>query len=179
MLTVQIHIQDECKTEMTICHVEQLYSHHRGWLHNWLRGKLGCSEQAADLVQDTFIRVMAARSNIANLDQPRAYLSSIARNLVIDHWRRKELEQAYLAAISLLPEQEAPSPEQSLLVFEALEQVDKVLQSLPPATRQVFLLSQLDGMTYAAIAEQLDCSVPTIKRHMHKAFLACMQVELL
>lgn len=162
---------------MTICHVEQLYSHYRGWLHNWLRGKLGCSEQAADLVQDTFIRVMAVRSNIANLDQPRAYLSSIAKNLVIDHWRRKELEQAYLAAISLLPEQEAPSPEQSLLVLEALEQVDGVLQSLPPATRQVFLLSQLDGMTYAAIAERLHCSVPTIKRHMHKAFIACMQVE--
>lgn len=162
---------------MTICHVGQLYSAYRGWLHNWLRGKLGCSEQAADLVQETFIRVMTARPNIASLEQPRAYLSSIAKNLAIDYWRRKELEEAYLAALALLPEHEAPSPEQSLLVMEALERVDKVLQSLPSVTQQVFLLSQLEGLTYATIAAQLNCSVPTIKRHMHKAFIACMQVE--
>lgn len=175
MLTVQT--EDKQLPAMSAGQVAQLYEHYRGWLHNWLRSRLDCSDHAADLVQDTFIRVMTARAGIANLQQPRAYLSSIAKNLVIDHWRRRELEQAYLAALALLPEQEAPAPEQTLLIWQSLELVDKVLQSLPLQTRTIFLLSQLDGMKYTAIAEQLQCSLPTVKRHMQKAFMACMQAE--
>lgn len=162
---------------MAAIQVQELYHQHRGWLHQWLRSKLGCSEQAADLAQDTFVRVMTTQRGLHTLEQPRAYLTSIAKNLVIDHWRRKELEQAYLAAVSTLPEQEAPSPEQTLLLLQAVRAIDRVLQTLPAQTREIFLLSQLDGLTYAAIAVQLRCALPTVKRHMRKAFMTVMQTE--
>ncbi len=73
-----------------------LYSEHHGWLQNWLRGKLGCAADAADLAQDTFLRILLKRE-LREIGMPRAFLRTIARGLVIDHWRREELQRACAA----------------------------------------------------------------------------------
>ncbi|MNH39393.1 putative RNA polymerase sigma factor FecI [compost metagenome] len=52
-----------------------------------------------------------------------------------------------------------------------------MLRDMPARVRQVFLLSQLDGLTYAQIAEQLQLSLITIKRDMRTAFLACLSID--
>lgn len=152
-----------------------LYREHHGWLKSWLRGKLGCSEQAADLTQDTFMRVLAARRH-EPVREPRSYLTTIARGLLIDHYRRRDLERAYLDALAHLPEPEAPSPEQRLLVLETLLQINAALDALPRDARRAFLLSQLDGLGYAEIASELKISLSTVKRHMLRAFRACLDV---
>lgn len=157
-------------------HVQSLYSDHHGWLRAWLRRRLGCGEQAADLAQDTFVRVLGSRqaADTAAWREPRAYLTTIARNLVADHWRRQELERAYLDALAAQPEPQAPSPETQLLIVETLLRIDACLAELPVLTRRIFLRSQLDGRVYADIAEELGIALPTVKRHMSKAFLACL-----
>lgn len=155
--------------------VRSLYRDHHGWLHGWLGRKLGCAHRAADLAQDTFVRVLSSRLP-NDLREPRAYLTTIARNLLADHWRRLELERAYEQALAHLPEREAPPPELRLQMLETLRQVDACLQALPAVTRQVFFLSQLDGMVYADIAAALKLSLATVKRHMSRAFLACLSV---
>ncbi len=154
-----------------------LYLDHHGWLHALLRRKLGCTHTAADLAHDTFLRVLSGRHRLGELREPRAWLRSIARNIVVDHWRRQEIERAYLDSVAALPEAVAPSPEQGQLILEALLQVDAVLRQLPAKVRKAFLLSQLDGLTYAQIAEQLQTSQVTIKRYMRTAFLACLSVS--
>lgn len=154
--------------------VHALYCEHHGWLYHWLRRKTGCSEQAADLAQDTFVRLLAVRRGSFGAE-PRAFLTHIARNLMIDHWRRQALERAYLEALAHLPEPEAPSPETRLLVLEALCSIDAMLCRLPVTTREIFLLAQLDGLRYAQIAEQLGLSLVTVKRHMRKGFIACLE----
>ncbi|MFP3498994.1 sigma factor, partial [Pseudomonas sp. SIMBA_059] len=83
--------------------VHTLYEDHHSWLCGWLRSKLGCMEHAADLAQDTFIRVLTLRK-AAELQQPRAYLSSVARSLMIDMFRRRAVEQAYLETLAARPE---------------------------------------------------------------------------
>src|SRR3546814_10729464 len=65
----------------------------------WLRKKLGNSFDAADLAHDTFVRLISARRHDAG-PEPRALLTHIAKGLVVDHWRRRALEEAYLAAIA-------------------------------------------------------------------------------
>lgn len=160
--------------------VAELYVDHHRWLHTWLCKKLGCTHQAADLAQDTFVRIMGSRTesnNAAHWVEPRAYLTTVARNLVADHWRRQELERAYLAAIALLPEPTAPSPETRLLMLESLFRIDKSLSALPAVTRRIFLRSQLDGRVYSDIAQEMNLSLATIKRHMSRAFLACLAAE--
>lgn len=158
--------------------VHILYINHHGWLYGWLRRKLGNACDAADLAHDTFVRVMTSRRLPAQLgDEPRALLTHIAKGLVIDHWRRQDVERAYLDALASLPEQEVPSPETRLLILEALYRIDAMLRSLPARTRDVFLLAQLDGLTYQQIADRLGTSLITVKRHMRSAYAACLALD--
>lgn len=153
--------------------IADLYSDHHGWLCTWLRKKLGCSQQAADIAQDTFLRLLNGRL-AADWREPRAYLTTVARNLVADHWRRQELERAYLEALAAQPAALAPSPEERLLVLQSLERIDARLAAMPALTRRIFMRSQFDGLTYADIGQQLELSLATVKRHMARAFLACL-----
>ena len=152
-----------------------LYQQHHGWLHGWLRYKLGNAFDAADLAHDTFVRVLAGRDIVA-ISQPRAYLTTVARGILVNWYQRQALERTYLDAIALLPEAQAPSCEEQHLILETLHQVDAMLDALPSMVRRTFLLSQLDGLTYDAIALRLNVSLATVKRYMKQAFLACLQL---
>ena len=84
--------------------ITELYCEHHGWLFGWLRRKLGCAQNAADLAQDTFARILNARESVATLREPRAFLSTTARRLIIDQVRRKQIENAYLQELALTAE---------------------------------------------------------------------------
>jgi RNA polymerase sigma-70 factor (ECF subfamily) len=157
--------------------LQQLYSEHHGWLNAWLRKRLGCAHNAADLAQDTFMRVLAKDSGLPAIREPRAYLSTIAHSLMVNFWRRQAIERAYLDALALQPEQYAPSPEERELIMETLLAIDAMLLRLPGKVRQAFLLSQLDGLTYAVIAERLLVSERMVKKYMAQAMLHCLLLE--
>ncbi|KAF1047199.1 sigma factor [Xylophilus sp.] len=77
--------------------VENLYADHHGWLVGWLRRRLGDRADAADLAQDTFLRLLVkpAARRLDNLAETRAYLRTVADHLCIDLWRRRQVEQAW------------------------------------------------------------------------------------
>ncbi len=156
--------------------VRALYHAHHGWLHTWLRKKLGNPFDAADLAHDTFLRLMATRKTRNLGSEPRALLTHVAKGLIVDHWRRQAVERAYLDTLASQPECHAPSPETRLLILESLCLLDNMLRAMPGKTRDVFLLAQLDGLSYADIAHQMGMALITVKRHMRKGFIACMAV---
>ncbi len=157
--------------------VSTLYSDHHAWLQGWLCRKLGNASDAADLAQDTFARVLGAwRAGAADpreLRAPRAYLVTVAGRLVINHYRRLPLERGWLEALAFVPEALAPSAEARCLILETLHAIDARLDRLPPKVRTAFLLSQLDELTYAEIAQRLALSERTVKRYMALAGEAC------
>lgn len=155
--------------------VEVLYADHHGWLQGWLRRKLDNSFDAADIAQDTFMRLLARRP-MPVLAEPRPYLSTIARGLVIDHWRRRELERAWIEAIAALPEAEALSPEARMVLLETLVEIDRMLDTLKPQVRAAFLMAQFDGLTCPEIARRLNVSLATAERYIAKALRACYAV---
>ncbi|MFT4242858.1 MAG: sigma-70 family RNA polymerase sigma factor [Acidovorax sp.] len=146
-----------------------LYSDHHGWLQAWLRRRLGCGDDAADLAQDTFARLLGrpAQSLAPEvLREPRAYLTTVAQGLLVDFWRRGALERAYLEDLAHQPQALQPSPEERLAAVQMLQAVDAVLQGLTPKTRAAWLMSRLDGLTHAEIAEQLHVSVPRVRQYL-------------
>lgn len=153
--------------------MHQLYLAHNSWLKGWLRARLGNASDAADLAQDTFVRVLAAR-NVPDIREPRTYLSAIARGLMIDRFRRRAVEQAYLETLALLPEPQAPSLETRLLVIETLTAMDAMLDGLGARTRAIFLAVQLEGLTYGAAGVRHGVSVTTVKKHVIRAMTHCM-----
>ncbi|MBD9483347.1 sigma-70 family RNA polymerase sigma factor [Pseudomonas sp. PDM14] len=156
--------------------VDALYRQHHGWLRGWLRQRLNCSADAADLAQDTFIRVLLART-AGSLREPRHYLATIARGLVIDLYRRRSLEQAYLDALAARPELYAPSAETRVLILDSLMAIDRLLDGLGPRTRAIFLAVQLDGLSYEKAAERVGVSVSTVRKHLARALLHCLLLD--
>ncbi|HBO1217758.1 TPA: sigma-70 family RNA polymerase sigma factor [Pseudomonas aeruginosa] len=154
-----------------------LYSDHHHWLTGWLRRRLGCPQNAADLAQDTFVKVLVSRQ-AASIDEPRAFLTTIARRVLCNHYRRQDVERAYLEALASLPEREVPSEETRAIVLETLVELDRLLDGLPPLAKETFLLAQLDGLGYAEIAAQLGISLSSVKRYMLKAAQRCYFAEL-
>ncbi len=155
--------------------IATLYLDHHSWLLAWLRRRLSNACDAADLTQDTFVRILGARE-VAAIETPRAYLTTVAKGVLVNWYRRQALEQAYLEALALLPEPQAPSPEQRALVLETLQEIDAMLDTLAPVVRRTFLLSQLEGMKYEDIALQLGVSLTSVKRYMAQAFRQCLQL---
>lgn len=156
--------------------LERVYLDHHGWLRHWLQSRLGCPDAAADLAQDTFVRVVARREELqrAPLRQPRAFLRVIAGGLLVDHLRRRDLERAFLDALSAQPDPTALSAEEGEILLETLDRIDQLLDRLSAPVRRAFLLSQLDGLGYAAIARRMGVSERTVKRYMQQAYRQCL-----
>ncbi len=155
--------------------VQHIYEQHHSWLHGWLRGKLHNTCDAADVAHDTFVRILGGR-HAAQILEPRDYLATIARGLVIDRYRRHAIEQAYKQSLAERPDATVISEEDKAIIIETLVAVDKALASLGERSRRIFMLSQIDGLTYQQIADQLQVSLTTVKKHMVRALTECSMI---
>ncbi|MCF5167802.1 sigma-70 family RNA polymerase sigma factor [Pseudomonas canadensis] len=152
--------------------VQNIYEQHHSWLHGWLKGRLHNACDAADVAHDTFVRILGGR-HAAQIVEPRDYLATIARGLVIDRYRRHAIEQAYKQTLAERPEAIAISEEDKAIIIETLVAVDKALSALGERARRIFMLSQIEGLTYQQIADQLQVSLTTVKKHMIRALTEC------
>ncbi|MEI8209255.1 MAG: sigma-70 family RNA polymerase sigma factor [Methylococcales bacterium] len=151
----------------------QLYREHHSWLLGWLDKRLQCRLLAEDHAQDTFMRVIAS-TNVHEIREPRAYLTTIANGLLVNHWRRSAIEKAYLDRLATYPEALTPSPEENAIILSTLQEIDELLDQLPGKVRKAFLMSQLDGLTYVEIGIQLGVSDRMVKKYMAQAMLHCL-----
>lgn len=152
--------------------VDELYRDHQPWLFRWLRGKLGSPFRAEDLTQDVFVRVIAGRKQVY-AEQARPFLRTIAQGLLLDHYRRASLEQAYLDYLAALPTAHQPSIEVRVTVLQQIAAVDQMLAGLPNSVRRAFVMAQIDGLSYAEIAERLQVSLSSVQQYMTRALMAC------
>lgn len=148
--------------------VDALYQDHQGWLHGWLRRRLGNDADAADLVQDTFLSVICS-GKAGEIIEPRPYLTTIARCLVAHRHRRRQLEEAYLAALAALPEEMEMSPETRALALETLLRLDQMLDGLPTKVSEAFMLVHLQGASYQDVAQALGVSTSSVKQYLMRA----------
>lgn len=155
--------------------VQALYSDHHGWLYGWLRRKLGCPHRAADVAQNTFLRVLDARDALCGVEQPRAWLTTTATRLIVDEERRRRVEQAYLAELAAWADgaEGYPSPEQLLIALQALEQLSAVLGAVSAKARVAFVRHYLDGETLASVAGELGVSTRMVQKYLAQVLVRC------
>ncbi|WP_162937756.1 sigma-70 family RNA polymerase sigma factor [Indioceanicola profundi] len=153
--------------------VGALYAAHGPWLRGWLRRHTRCSDRASDLAHDTFCRVLE-RQPPDTPAEPRAFLATVARRLLVDDIRRREIERAYLdVCAAWSAEGDCLTPERIAEAVDLLTGVLRLLADLPAMTRRAFLLRRLDGLSHAEVATELGISERTVKRHIAAAYAHC------
>ncbi|MCH7313131.1 sigma-70 family RNA polymerase sigma factor [Acinetobacter sp. ANC 3882] len=154
--------------------VNTLYRQHHSWLYQWLKRRLNHSEDAADLAHDTFIRILKRKDQLY-FDQPRALLTTVAKGILINWYQRKSIEKAYLEALSR-PEYDEISPEQKISAIESLCLINQLLNQMPERQQQVFIWSQLEGLTQQEIANRLNISTRTVMRDLVAVLTQCLAI---
>ncbi len=159
--------------------VETIFRQHHAWLRGRLMLRASSHSEAEDVASETFLQLTekgsAAEGETLDIHHPRAFLSTVAKRILIKLWQRQDLEAAYEDTLRHLPEAVALSPESHAMLVEAICQIDRALAALPLPVKTVFLLSRLEGMRYPDIAAHMGISLATVERHMRRALLQCVR----
>lgn len=147
-------------------------NHYSELLRHFTR-QTGDRDMAADLVQETYLRVLGLAAQGTGIRHLRALLYRTGRNLLINQVRRKAIEARVLDTLSLVSEASAPSAERQADGREQLKRLLALLQSMPRKRREVFILVRIHGFSHAEAARHLGLSETAIERHMVRALMQC------
>jgi RNA polymerase sigma-70 factor (ECF subfamily) len=145
-------------------------------LINFLRQRLRTPEDANDVAQEAYIRMMQYQNSTA-IRSPSSMLFRIAINVANDLGRSEQVrrvsDRCSLEAFELVSN--TPSPEREISAKQELALLRTAIEDLPPKCRQAFLLSRAHGMTYPEIAAHCGISVKMVEKHISRALAVCMQ----
>ncbi|WCK05676.1 sigma-70 family RNA polymerase sigma factor [Agrobacterium tumefaciens] len=139
--------------------IHSLFLKHAKELTRSLRRRGLTEDSAADITQDTFLRMLNANPS-GSSDNPRAYLFRVSHNLVIDHQRRQRalpIDQISEEALLEVADP-TPSAETALYDKQRLRISEAALAELPQRTRRAFELYRLEELTIAEVAPQIGLS---------------------
>lgn len=140
-------------------------------LLQFLTYKVSCAETAADLIQETYLRIagLPGDRDIVIVNK-RAFVFRIADNLALDHLRRTaRLDRCDGGQVNEEIACKQPEPDKVLAGQQQMELFEKFIYELPPQCRTVFLLCRVEGKSYAEVAGELGISPRTVESHMYKA----------
>jgi len=153
--------------------VDAFVREHQAELLNFFRGRVTRPQDAADLAQESWSRLMHYR--LDTIASSRGLLFTIARNVLKNHWRWSALRQIEQSTdfTELEVSSDAPGPDRHLQAALDLEALEAAVVALPPKCRTVFLLSRIEGLSNAEVAQRCGISVKMVEKHLAKAIVAC------
>ena len=145
------------------------FNAHGPELRSYLRHRLGDAHMASDLVQDTFLRVIERPET--RVQDFRAYLYTIARNLLLNHQKQEARRRTDSVPHEWLSDvaTDAPSPEDAADARLQLERLQRFIGELPVRTQQIFVLNRVDGLTHIEVASALSISESSVQKHLAMA----------
>jgi RNA polymerase sigma-70 factor (ECF subfamily) len=155
-------------------HIVKLYDDLRPSLHAYLYYLGMNTDQAEDVIQDTFLRLVTCRFKPGKQDNVRAWIFRVARNLSMDvhraqrRWSRRNDDEPHSAIRERIDP--APSPEQQVLLEERMKRFEQTFAQLTPKQRQCVLL-RAEGFRYREIALTLGVSVQRVGELMQRSIL--------
>jgi RNA polymerase sigma factor (sigma-70 family) len=154
-------------------------------LLGFIRGRVSTLEEAEDILQDVFYQFIVGFNTIESLDRVTSWLYSVARNKIIDRYRRDSSRpkrtdfelvtgsdgDAPLTLQEILPDL-GNTPE-SILLREAIwDEITDALTELPSEQREIFILNEIEEKGFKEIAEETGVSINTLLSRKRYAILA-------
>ncbi len=147
-------------------------------LYAILYNMTSCKEDAADLLQETFVKAFRALGNFKGQSRFYTWLYRIAINTALNflesHKKRSALRLESWSdegkvADFLMIDKSVPAGDRSVLLNELKEKLNESLQKLSSIHRTVVILFEIEGMSHAEIAKTLHCSEGTVRSRLHYA----------
>ncbi len=154
----------------------------RGRLRNFIRRRVADESEAEDILQDVFYELIEAYRLMKPIEQVGAWLYRVARNRIIDAFRKKKPEPFLsekdsdtedgdsLSLEELLPSPDA-GPEAAYARSILQEELEAAVDELPEDQREVFLAHEFDGFSFKEISAETGVSVNTLLSRKHQAVL--------
>ena len=147
--------------------LEKVYRDERSSLLGFIRSRTGSLEEAEDLLQDVFFQAIRAASVTDPIENVVGWLYTIARNKIIDRYRRKK------NTVSLQQEREEVTLEELLadsgidiekefIRRAVMDALIEALEELPAEQRDAFIQQAIDGKTFREISEQSGVPLNTL-----------------
>lgn len=151
--------------------VTQLFADHRDRLEAYLRTRLADRDDAAELAQEAYLRMLRVkRADL--IRNPEAYLFRVARNLVHELYNRHRPYRVTGIDVDQLESGE-PSPYERAVLAKRRELVERAMQELSPKCRAALLLRWREDLTQAEIAERMNLSRQMVQKYLAKGIAHC------
>ena len=143
--------------------LNKAWRQHEAEILHFLVHRTGNQDDADDLLQEVFIKALRQGGDFCQLDNPRAWLFHVARNLIIDRLRLTKTQVP-------LPDDLCAEPEPELRPVDDLSQcIPRVLSELSRVDREAIVLCDLQGMTQLAYAQRFGISLSAAKSRVQRA----------
>ncbi|SFK69421.1 RNA polymerase sigma factor [Methylocapsa palsarum] len=149
--------------------LEDLFALSRRELLQILTRRVG-AQDAPDLVQETYLRLLRHQET-APIEEPRAFLHTIAINLARDYRRRRRTQQKHID-LGFDPEalpSAAPQSEQQIEANDRMRRLLDAVEDLPPRCRQVLIMRRFEDLHQTEIAARLGISRNMVEKHLRLA----------
>ena len=157
-----------------------LERYHRELL-NFLTRQVNDRHAAADLAQESYVRVLTLQQGGQVVRDVRALLYRTARNLVIDQHRRRSVRQhEHLHGLAEAEQPLAPDhlqPEEALAALQVARAYISTIEALPLRCRDAFVLHIFNEWSQAQIAQHMGISVSMVEKHIVRGMVACKQCQ--
>lgn len=123
-------------------------------------------DTAAELTQDVFVKLWINRSRLSDVDNPQAYIFTMASNRTMDHLRKVSAHHKMLTALWHRISGAQQRTEDSYYAKEYNELINQAIIQLSPQKQKIFRLSRYEGLKHEEIAAHLSLSKSTVKNHL-------------
>ena len=154
-------IVEELKEGMTSA-FDNLYKAYSHKLYSFAFTFLKSREDAEEVVQDTYFKIWEKRKGIDSNQSFNSFLFSIGYHITIDLLRQRLKEKKFRDQV-LVKASSNYNLEETIEYGDLLEQVNHIVEDLPPRKLEIYKLSRIDHLSYSEIAEKLNISVKTVE----------------
>lgn len=146
-----------------------IYDKYSGFLIEKLDRLIKIESLVKELHQEAFIRLWKNREQLTEDINLKAYLFTIAKNLIIDFYRKAAKDKELRLHLALHSELVYNHIESGVFFKETSELLEEIISLLPDQRQRVFRMIKIDGKSYQEVADQLGVSLSAIKDHMWKS----------
>ncbi len=145
---------------------DHLFSVYRERLYAFAIGYLKMEEDAKELVQDVFVKVWENRHKLDEDKSFNSYLFTIAKNTILNYFRKKASEQAYIEYIKKHTGLSVSPVEEKVEFSELQKKAQDLIEQLPPRQREIYHLSREKGLSNEEIARILHITKKTVENQI-------------